>query len=196
MTNEFPFPKLLSFLDEEKDQIEFMKVAAEVGLGPTDMELAKLLLALQLYKAFYATVPRDIKAVHVAALKEMRNLRDEVKFLADRTSSDAVKIGQWAEQIDNSILRIQPKAVAESLHKRLLEDALAAIGGSVQALVSAYGRIDAATGKLNTASDQAERSIHQWQILTLRRVWFSAFAFCFAVTAVLFAALWFFYLKH
>jgi len=59
--NDFPFPKLLAFLKSEADQVEFMKVAAEVGLGPADQELAKLLVAFQLYKAFYADIPRRSK---------------------------------------------------------------------------------------------------------------------------------------
>jgi hypothetical protein len=190
MKDQFPFPKLLAFLEKESDQVEFMKVCAEVGLGGTDMELAKLLLALQLYAAIYAKIPREIKAVHATALDEMHGLRDEVKSLVDRTANDTERIGAWTKEIINSLFAIQPKDVAEELNKRLLEETMANIGGSVQALGAAYGRIDAATAKLNAASARAEESIQGWQTITLRRVWMSAFGVCTVLTTAIGVLVW------
>jgi hypothetical protein len=193
---EFPFPKLLAFLESEADQIEFMKVASELGLGASDLELAKLLLALQLYKAYYADIPRQIKAVHRAALEEMSRLRDEVMQFAESVGGESARVGDWAKSIHQNLRAVQPEAVAESLHKRLLEEAMAAVGGSAQALVSAYGRIDRATATLNAAASQAEANVQQWQIVTLRRVWMSAFFFCAAFNAIASGCAWFFFLKH
>src|SRR5579862_2517434 len=192
----FPFPKLLAFLESEADKVEFMKVCAEAGIGPADMELAKLLLAFQLYKAFYARIPREIKGVHKAALEEFRGFRDEFKFLADRTASDAVKIEEWDGQIRATIAAIQPKAVAEALHKRLVEETLASIGGTVQALAAAYDRIDKATAKLNAASACAEAGIYQWQVISLRRVWASAFIVCAVLPCFVILLVWFVFIKH
>lgn len=194
--NEFPFPKLLAFLENEADQVEFMKVAAEVGLGASDLELAKLLVALQLYKSYYATIPRQIKSVHTAALGEMHRIRDEVNALAESTAADAFKIRQWAEEINHSILTVQPEAVANSLHKRLLEETLAALGGSIQAIAVAYGRIDAATAKLNTASAQAQTGIYEWQTITVRRVWLSAFLSCSVLAVTISVILWIVFFSH
>jgi uncharacterized membrane protein YqiK len=194
--NEFPFPKLLAFLESEADQVEFMKVAAEIGLCASDQEIGKLLLALQLYKAYYAEIPRQIKAVHRAALEEMQQLRDEVRHLAERVGAESNRVGDWAESIQQNIQAVQPETMAEALHKRLLEEAMAAVSGSAQALVSAYARIDKATSILNAAASQAEASIQQWQIVTLHRVWMSAFFFCATLNGIASACAWFFFIKH
>ena len=196
MNNEFPFPKLLAFLDSEADQIEFMKVCAEVGIGAADMELAKLLLALQLYQSFYAKIPRAIKSVHRDALSEMQRLRDEVMALTERTHTDAAEIGQWAEEIKSAVTSIQPQAVAEQLHKRLVEETMSAMAGTVQALVAAHGRINKATAQLDQASARAEETIYLWQTLTLRRVWASALSSSSVAVALLYAVLWFIFLRH
>jgi hypothetical protein len=196
MTREFPFPKLLAFLESEADQVEFMKVANELGICASDLEIAKLLVALQIYKAYYADIPRQIKAVHRAALEEILRLRDEIRQLAERVCGESACVGDWAESIHQNLQAVQPEAVAEILHRRLLEEAMAAVSGSAQALTSAYARIDKATATLNAAACQAEASIQQWQIVTLRRVWMSAFFFCASLAAIVGAYLWFFYVKH
>jgi hypothetical protein len=196
MNNEFPFPKLLAFLESEADQVEFMKVCAEVGIGAADMELAKLLLALQLYQSFYAKIPRAIKSVHKDALEQMRGLRNEVIELTERSHSDAVEIGQWAEEIKSALTAIQPQAAAEMLHKRLVEGTMSAMAGTVQALASAQSRISNATVQLDQASARAEATIYLWQNLTLRRVWVSAFAFSLVAVALLYAALWFVFIRQ
>jgi hypothetical protein len=196
MNNEFPFPKLLAFLESEADQVEFMKVCAEVGIGAADMELAKLLLALQLYQSFYAKIPRAIKAVHKDAVEQICALRDEVITFTDRSHADAIEIGQWAEEIKSALTAIQPQAVAEQLHKRLVEGTMSAMAGTVQALVAAQSRINNSTAQLNQASARAEASIYIWHTLTLRRVWVSAFAFSSVAVAMIYAALWFIFLRH
>jgi hypothetical protein len=192
----FPFPKLLAFLESEADQVEFMKVAAEVGLAPSDLEIAKLLLALQLYKAFYASIPRSMKSVHNAALSEMRGLRDGVKALAERTSADAASIREWADRISQSITAIHPEAVTRALHQRLLDETRAAMSGSVQALAGACSRLDTATGKLNAASSRAEASIGGWQTFSLRRIWFRAVVVCAAFFVAVVLSAWFLFFRQ
>jgi ABC-type transporter Mla subunit MlaD len=193
---EFPFPELLAFLESEKDQIEFMKIAAQLGITASDVEIGKLMLALQLYKAFYADIPRQIKAVHNAALNQVEGFRDDIASLADRTKEDAGKISQWAAQIQNAISAVQPAAVAEALHQKLLDEALASLGGSIQALGAGYSRLDVATKKLNAAAAQAEASLQEWQTVTLRRVWMCAFCTCSALTIVAGAVAWCIYSAH
>jgi len=192
----FPFPDLLASLESEADQLEFSKVCNEVGLSASDVELGKLLRALQLYKAYYSTIPREIKAVHNAALDEMQSIRDEMKQLAERTTRDALKISQWAEQINQSILTIQPEAVTKALQKRLLEETTAAIGSSVQAVLNASSRIDTAAGNLNAAGAQAQASIRQWQTFSVRRMWLSNFTLCLILTPLFWAAMHFLNLTY
>ena len=191
----FPFPRLLEFLQDEADQVEFMKVAAEVGLGKHDEEIAKLLLSLQLYKAFYADIPRQMKKVHGAALEEMSGLRNEVRELAERTAAEVSKTEQWAERIHQSVLAVQPEAVTRALHKRLLDETIAALSGSVQALNGACSRLDTATGKLNAASSRAEASIGRWQTFSLRKIWFRAVVISAALVATVALSAWFFFFR-
>ncbi len=193
--NEFPFPKLLSFLESAADQVEFMRVAAEAGLGSSDVELAKLLLALQIYASIYARIPREIKAVHADAIAEIKRLRDEIEFLANRAESDAVKIGQWAEQIHRSLEATEPKQIAKVVHKRLLDDTITLLGGSIQVLKTAYGQIDTATDKMNEAAYHAAAGIDRWQALSLRRVWASAFCVSFLAAFVVLTGIWFVFLR-
>ena len=192
----FPFPKLLAFLDREADQLEFMKIAAEVGLGSGDIELAKLLLALQLYKAYYASIPRQIKAVHEEALNEIRRFREDVESISGRASSDAVKIGQWTQEILRSLQVNEPSKIAEVIHKQLLEDTMKILGGSLQAYMSACGQIDKLTKRLDAAAYQAATAIEIWQTISLRRVWASALACCLVLSVTTLTGIWYFYLRH
>lgn len=194
--NGFPFPKLLAFLESEADQVEFMKVCAEAGIGPADIELAKILLALQLYQSFYAKIPRAIKTVHKDALSEMHKLRDEVIAFTERSHADAAEIGQWAGEMKSALTAIQPQAVVNLLHKRLVDETMSALAGTTQALVAAHNRLNKATAQLDQASARAEATIYLWQTLTLRRVWVSALASSSVAVALLYAALWLIFFRQ
>jgi len=191
-----PLPDMLDSLETEADRVELLKVWNDLGLSPSDVEIAKLMRALQLYKGYYSIIPREIKTVHNAALEEMQGIRDEMRSLAERTASEASKIGQWAEQINQSILTIQPEAVVKALHRRLLEETSTAIGGSVQAVINASTRIETAAGNLDAAGAQAQASIRQWQALSLRRMWLSNFTLCLILTPLFWAAMHFLNLTY
>lgn len=192
----FPFPKLLEFLEAEKDQVEFMKVASEVGISSGDLEIAKLLLALQIYKAYYADIPRQIRKVHEDALTEIHRVRDEVEFISNQASSHAVKIGQWAEEIQKALQESAPKNIAVQVHKRLTVETLELFSGTLQALGAASRRIESATGAMDKAGHRAAVCIDHWEAVSLRRVWASAFCFCFVASLILLAATWFLFLRH
>ena len=194
--SESPFLEIAALLDNEGDKIEFFKTVAELELGPSDIELAKLMSALQLYKGYYAKIPWAIKSVHEDALEEIRGLRDEVIAFTERTHTDAAEMGQWVEEIKSALTSIQPQAVAELLHKRLVEETISAMAGTMQALVAAQGRINKATAQLDQASARAEATIYLWQTLTLRRVWVSALASSAVAVALLYAALWFIFFRQ
>jgi hypothetical protein len=191
-----PFPQLLAFLEEEKDQLEFMKVAAEVGLGSGDIELAKLLVALQMYKAIYAKIPRHIKSVHADALHELRRVQEEVASLADRAAADASEIGSRADEIHRALAAINPAEVAKQLHQRLLDDTAKILGGSLQMLKVAYGQIDAATQNMNAAAYRTAVVVQEWQTQSLRQIWASAFCICLPAAFLLLGAVWFVFLRH
>jgi hypothetical protein len=190
------FPQLVRFLKEESDQVEFLQIASEIGLTSSDVEIAKLLVALHLYKAYYADIPRQIKAVHEDALAEIRRVRDEVEFISNRASSDAVKIGQWAEEIHKSLQEAAPMNIAGQVHKRLMDETLALLGGPLQAIATACRRLESATKAMDEAGYHAVICIDHWEKISLRRMWASAFCFCFGASALVLTGIWFLVLRH
>jgi hypothetical protein len=113
-------------------QTEFFKTLHEVGVSPKDKELASLLRALQLYKAYYESIP---EAVKTAAIEIDRIKREVEAFSRDaHQSSDASArlagqviqeaeqvrkdLGQIHEQIEKQMVQVSEKLapmVAESL---------------------------------------------------------------------------------
>ena len=68
-------------------QAEFFRNLHEAGIGPNDVELARLLRALQLYKSYYESIPAAVKE----AAGEIQRLKEEIEsFVGNaRESSDA-----------------------------------------------------------------------------------------------------------
>src|SRR5262245_4257275 len=80
------FKELAAGLSDEA-QAEFFRTLHEAGIGPNDVELARLLRALQLYKSYYESIPVAVKE----AAGEIQRLKQEIEgFVANaRESSDA-----------------------------------------------------------------------------------------------------------
>jgi hypothetical protein len=196
MKSGSPFPELLKFLESERDKVEYLNLVAELGLGAGDIELAKLLIALQLYKAYYAAIPRQIRTVHEEALAEIRQLRDEMKFEAERTAAVSAELVRWAREIKAEITAVSPQALVEKMHRRLVDDSVATLAGTLQLLTTSHQRIDSATRKMCETAYIAESAIEDWQTVSLRRVWASAFCFSLVVALLILVGIWFFYLRH
>jgi hypothetical protein len=62
----------------DQSRAEFFKILHETGIGPKDTELARLLRALQLYKAFYETIP----IAGEEAAGELDRMKEEIKSIA------------------------------------------------------------------------------------------------------------------
>ncbi len=192
----FPFlPQLVASL-EEKHKAEFLAVVAELELGSGDLDIAKLLRALQLYKAYYEKIPHEIQLVHAEALAEIRQLRDEVSIDAERIARGREEMSQWAQLINAELTAVSPEILIKTLHNRLLDEALAATGGTIRALAASCRRTEEATRRMHAAADEAFAAIDVWQALTLRRVWASAFGVCLVVVFLAITCFWFFYLRH
>ncbi len=58
-TQQSPYEKLAEGLPADQ-KAEYFKTLHEIGISPEDIELARLLKALQLYKAYYESIPKAV----------------------------------------------------------------------------------------------------------------------------------------
>ncbi len=93
---ESQFKALASGLSEQQ-QTEFFKTLHEAGISSKDVELAKLLRALQLYKAYYETIP--------AAVQNIAAEIDRLKKDAAECSRDARLSAENSAQLTGRLLQ-------------------------------------------------------------------------------------------
>jgi hypothetical protein len=74
---------------------EFFQVLHEAGITAHDVELAQLLRALQLYKAYYESIPLAVQA----AIGEMSRLKQEVATLSAAATQQAASVSRIADEI-------------------------------------------------------------------------------------------------
>ena len=74
----------------DNQKVEFFRTLHEARISPRDVEFAKILRALQLYKAYYETIPESIKVV-VADVEKLKSDIGELVSQADR-SVDAAEM--------------------------------------------------------------------------------------------------------
>jgi len=96
-------------------QAEFFRNLHEAGIGPNDVELARLLRALQLYKSYYESIPAAVKE----AAGEIQQLKQEIESLVGnaRESSDAA--GDISAHVLQETDRFREDLAA--IHKRVEE---------------------------------------------------------------------------
>jgi hypothetical protein len=99
----------------EKQRTEFFRVLHEVGVTADDVELAQLLRALQLYKAFYEEIPARVRE----AVEDADILGTRIKALHDGIT----------EQLNNTLAQLKQNteaAAAISAHFRETQSHLTA----------------------------------------------------------------------
>src|SRR5213083_3109885 len=84
----------------DQHRAEFFRNLHEAGISPNDVELARLLRALQLYKAYYETIPGAVQK----AASEIERLKREIERLSsdarDSSEAGAQLAGQVTEEAD------------------------------------------------------------------------------------------------
>jgi hypothetical protein len=100
------FDRLTAGLSPEQ-RSEFFQALHEAGITPHDAELARLLRALQLYKAFYEEIPSRIHD----ALTEAHALADGIKTLLDsslkRLDAAVTQLGQTTQLASETLNQLQ-----------------------------------------------------------------------------------------
>jgi hypothetical protein len=88
------FKKLAENLSD-KQKAEYYAILHELEINPkADMELARLLQVLQLYKGYYETIPKDINGVKDDLFKVTHEIKNEFQ----RTETTIKELARQAEQ--------------------------------------------------------------------------------------------------
>jgi hypothetical protein len=124
----------------DQHKAEFFRNLHEAGISPNDVELARLLRALQLYKAYYESIPATVKE----AAAEINRLKQEIERLCNdtRRSSDAGaqlvgQVVQEAERFRQDLSEIHEHVVEAMRHStgslatHMAEELRAGIEGTV-----------------------------------------------------------------
>src|SRR6266498_5005621 len=109
-----PEPQQTLFKDLAADlpdqhQAEFFQNLHEAGISPNDVELARLLRALQLYKAYYETIPAAVQkgAAEIERLKkEIERLSSEAQDSSDAGAELAGQVTQEAKRVHQDLTEI------------------------------------------------------------------------------------------
>jgi hypothetical protein len=167
-----PYEKLAEGLPD-KQREEFFKTLHEVGISPEDVELARLLKALQLYKAYYESIPEavnksagkiDLLKQEIAKLSvDARAGLDAGAMLAGQVIEEAKKVSQGISGIsvyvDNAM-----RQSAEGLTKHLSEQLAKGIKDSLTPLESRLIQLVAANKTFDDAIAQSKKAailLHQ-----------------------------------
>jgi cell division protein FtsB len=90
------FNELVTDLPDQH-RAEFFRNLHEAGISPNDVELARLLRALQLYKTYYESIPAAVQA----AAAEIERLKKEI----DRLSADARCSSEASGRMAGQVIR-------------------------------------------------------------------------------------------
>ena len=189
----------------DQHKAEFFRNLHEAGISPNDVELARLLRALQLYKAYYESIPAAVRA----AVDEIERLKQEIERLTDdaRESSDAGaqlagKVIQEAKRVHQDLTEIHKhveqamRQSAQSLASHMAESLNAGIEQKVlqpfQSWLSALARSNQAMEDAITRSKQATAAMSQ-NVVLARRIHLWAYALgALIITCSLVLISWFY----
>jgi hypothetical protein len=179
-----PFKELAAGLPDQH-RAEFFKVLHEAGIGQHDVELARLLRALQIYKAYYESIPAAVQeaAGRIEQLKkEIESFSMDARGNLDLSAHLAGQVIQETERIHQDFVQINKhienamRQSAESLASHMadhltmgieqkvlapLQSRLDSLAGSNKAFDDAIARNNKATAALQISTAQARR-LHNW----------------------------------
>ncbi|MDM7997123.1 MAG: hypothetical protein QUT30_15735 [Acidobacteriota bacterium] len=179
-TSQQPFSELAADLPDSH-RADYFRILHETGIGPEDFELAHLLRALQLYKAYYESIPSAVKqaAEKIEALKleiekidagaranldVTAKLSGEVIQASEKVRNDLTQINKHIESALNQSARNLAALMYEQLSKGIeqrvllpLQNRLIELSGSNQSFVEAIARNNKAAAALEKSTAEARR---------------------------------------
>jgi hypothetical protein len=179
-TSNQPFTKLAADLPDSHKH-EFFRILHETGIGREDVELARLLRALQLYKAYYESIPEAVKqaAEKIEALKlaiekidagaranldVTAKLSGEVIKESEKVRNDLTQINKHIESALNqsagNLAALMYEQLSKGIEQRVLlplQNRLIELAGSTQSFVEAIARNNKAAAALEKSTTEARR---------------------------------------
>ena len=189
----------------DQHRAEFFRNLHEAGISPNDVELARLLRALQLYKAYYETIPGAVQkaAAEIERLKrEIERLSSDARDSSEAGAQLAGQVTEEAERVRQDLTQIHKhveeamRQSAQSLSSRMAELLTANIEKTV--LQPLESRLDELAGSNLAFDDAIKRSNDAAAALgesvaLARRLHFGAYALgAFVIACSLTMASWFY----
>jgi hypothetical protein len=188
-TQQTQFKELTAGLSGEQ-QAEFFRTLHEAGISPKDVELARLLRSLQLYKSYYESIPAEVQK----AAAEIKKLKEDIEGLSRNAhqSSDvsaqlAGQVIQETERVRKDLAQIHEhleKAMAQSadgiasriaelLTTKVEKAAIVPLQGHLAKFADSGKAFDDAISQ----SKQAAATLHE-HVASARRIHFGTYALC------------------
>ena len=115
------FDQLTEGLSPEQ-RSEFFQALHEAGITTHDVELARLLRALQLYKTYYETIPASVQK----AAAEIERLKQEI----DRLSADARCSSEASGRMAGQVIRVNRLFERRNANSAQLADEVQRLGNA------------------------------------------------------------------
>ena len=174
----------------EQQQAEFFKTLHEAGISPHDVELARLLHALQLYKAYYEAIPAEIQK----AAAEIKRVKEEIESFSRSAHQSSITTAQLAGQVIQESEKVRKDLAqiheniekgmtrsAENIATKMAELLTAGIEKTVVApLQNRLAKLAESSEAFDGAiarSKQAAATLHE-HVTSARRFHFKTYAIC------------------
>ncbi len=151
-----------------QQQAEFFRTLHEAGIGPNDVELARLLRALQLYKAYYESIPAAVKE----AAAEIERISNDISKGADAGALLAGQMIRESERFRQDVANIRERVGAaleqsadalvarteELLRAGIEEDVFLPLQSRLKDLAESNQGFDEAISRSNRAANSLQRN--------------------------------------
>jgi hypothetical protein len=183
----------------ENQKAEFFKTLHEAGISPKDEELVRLLRALQLYKAYYETIPEAVKQAS-GTIEQLKKDIERISSgaranlelstqLAGKVIQEAERIHQDFEQIHKHIeaaMRKSAENLASGMAKQLAEGIEGRILSPLQSRLEKLAGSGKAFEDAIALNNEAAASLKK-STATASRFHIKAYAICGLLALLVFA---------
>lgn len=201
------FEKLAEGLPEQH-RAEFFKHLHEAGVSPNDLELARLLCVLQLYKAYYEAIPDAVQKIASGIEKvksEVEGFSRDAHQSADASARLAGEVIQETERVRKDLAKIH-----EQIEKRMAQSSEKIVSKVTQLLIAEISKdlllplkeqmsnLAGSSKSFGDAIAQSGKAVEMLRdnVKVIRRAYLWTYGLCgILIVCALFSASWL-YLHH